>query len=496
MNRVTSMLLCTLSLAPVGCGDGGTAPIVPDAVRLPAVADTLAWGESARLRASYEVAGAAMPSDDALRWTSTEPQYFSIDSLTGEGQAHETFDLVVHTVGVIARSHGVADTTTVIVIPPITTLRLIVSSSVATGRSFAPVLRAQAGNAPFVKEYTPPPESGTPVLRSSNPDVIAVGADGRLTARAAGLAWVVATLRGVSDSMQVRVGTAYAIVLVPNSGGMTPSAVNDARQVAASQSSPGAGTYPAALFDGAAVVSLGTCDPRAMNNAGEVVCRDGRVFSNGSFRPAPSGQSNLSASGITESGSAFGRHSAGLTTEAILWDATGTVVPLPASSCCGFLRSTGKVNALGHGVGTTSELYSHPLLMRGSVGTALNAPGGRYADAFGINDADDVVGSSENQLGSGTAAIWRAADQWSGRLLGSRTVAATGIAEDGLVVGTGLDGAFVWRDDRYALLGDLVAGDGWFITAPTISRQGIIAAQGVHTSGKSGIVLITPTGAP
>jgi hypothetical protein len=487
----------TLSLA--GCSDSITEPIVPDAVVLPE-ADTVIWGERVTLTASYRVGGAVLPSDGGLRWRTTRPQFFSLDSLTGEGEAFETLgEPGVLPVLVIAESHGVADTMTVFVVPSIHRLVMTVSSAVAAGRTFRPVIQALDGIAH--RDFTPAPEMGTPVLRSSNPAVVSVGADLRLTALAAGEAWVVATLQGASDSTLVRVGPGYPISLIPQSGDeLSPVDVNDAGQAIATWSRGSSRVQY--LFDGGTREFI-NCDPRAINNAGTVVCGDGRVYASGALGPYPEGQV-LPSADISESGAVLGNRRLSaeggvVTNEAVLWDGS-TMTPLPGSRCCGPFTAVHAVNARGHAVGSANAPGERPLIIRGTTGQLLDALGPsweNWASPHAINDADDVVGSGPKVRAAGTALVWLAAEQWKGRYLGLRTQWASGISESGLVVGGSLDGAFVWRADRYALLQDLVAEDGWTIShAGAISRGGVILATGTHTSGKRGLVLITATRAP
>ena len=498
MRRVAAIPVVFAALFTTACGESITEPIVPDAVVVPE-ADTVIWGERVTLTASYRVGGGMIRSDAGLRWRTTRPQFFSLDSLTGEGEAFETIgEPGVLPVLVIAESHGVADTMTVFVVPSIHRLVMSVSSSVAVGRTFRPVIQALDGIAQ--RDFTPAPEMGTPVLRSSNPAVVSVETDLRLTARAAGEAWVVATLQGASDSTLVRVGPGYPISLIPQSTDEPfPVDVNDAGQAIAVWSR--GSSRAQYLFDGETRVSI-NCDPRAINNAGTVVCGDGRVYAGGTLGPYPEGKV-LPSADISESGVVLGNRrlsadAGGIVNEATLWDGS-TMTPLPGSRCCGPFTAVYAINARGHVVGSANAPGERPLIVRGTTGQLLDALGPsweNWASPHAINDADDVVGSGPKVRAAGTALVWLAAEQWKGRYLGLRTQWATGISESGLVVGQSLDGAFVWRADRYALLQDLVAEDGWTISSAAISRGGVIVARGVHASGKKGLVRITATRAP
>ena len=497
------LVLAAASLSIAACGEGITEPIVPDAVRLSAASDTLAWGETTTLTASYVVGGATLPSDGGLRWSSSAPDFFSIDSLTGRGEAFEA-GLSALPVLVIAESHGVADTMTVYVIPTIYKLQMTLSSAVALGRTFRPVIQALDG----VKQvdFTPSPEAGTPVLRSSSLTVVSVGTNGSLTAVGVGQAWVTATLQGASDSTHVRVGSGYPISLIPLSGDQfAPVDVNDAGQAIATHSF-GIRSRLSYLYDGDARISL-LCVPRAINNAGTVVCEDGRVYAGGVLGPYPNGQV-LASGDITDAGAVFGMRKVVLPPngaeryDPVVWN--GSVdTPLPPATCCGPLGSIAAANELGHVVGSSRNAPGGgALLLRGSEGRVLDLPRVDWGTfdspvALAINDLDDVVGMGPKIRAAGTAAVWLAAEQWKGRFLGLRTQWASGVSKEGLVVGKSLDGAFVWRADRYALLSDLVAEDGWTISSVrAISPGGVILAVGRHTSGKAGLVRITAIGAP
>jgi hypothetical protein len=451
MQRIIPVL-AAIMLTLTGCGGGITEPIVPDAVRLAAIADTLEWGETTTLTASYLVGGATVSSDGGLPWYTAEPQYFSIDSLTGRGEAFETFDLAAHPVRVIAESHGVADTTTVIIVPSLSALRMTLSNAVALGRTFRPAIQALDGVKQ--RDFTPPPEAGTPMLRSSNPAVVSVETDGRLIARSAGVAWVVATLQGVSDSTQVRVGPGYPISLVPASAGLTPMGVNDAGQaIALLELGSTRATY---FFDGDTKITLG-CFPRAINDAGAIACGDGRVYAGGTLGPLPAG-ATTAASDITEAGSVFGMRKVvqqpggAESLEPVVLNGA-SITPIGASTCCGPLGSLAAANELGHVVGSSRNAPDGgALLLRGSEGRVLDLPRVEWATpgdrpvGAAINDADDVVGSGPKMR---------------------------------------------------AALQDLVAEDGWTIRSGVrISRGGTILALGTHTSGKSGLIRITAREAP
>jgi hypothetical protein len=284
-----------------------------------------------------------------------------------------------------------------------------------------------------------------------------------------------------------------------------PVGINDAGQAIATYSF-GSGTRERYLYDGDTRISL-PCDPRAINRAGAVLCGDGRVYSGGTLGPYPNGQV-LPSADITDAGVVFGMRKVVVPpngaerSEPVTWDGA-TLTPLPPAPCCGPLGSMAAANELGHVVGSSANAPTGgALLLQGSEGRVLDLPRVDwvtfdYPVAFAINDADDVVGMGPKIRASGTAAVWLAAEQWKGRFLGLRTQYATGISKTGLVVGTSLDGAFVWRADRYALLSDLVAEDGWTITsAGAISPGGVILAVGRHTSGKKGLLRITANSAP
>jgi hypothetical protein len=126
----------------------------------------------------------------------------------------------------------------------------------------------------------------------------------------------------------------------------------------------------------------------------------------------------------------------------------------------------------------------------------LRALSGRWSRARDLNDSDDVVGSSENMTGAGTATLWRAANNWSPESPGYRATDAVGITESGQVAGNGRDGAYVSRDGRYTILADALADDSWTITKVVdVSHTRMIAAEAQNASGGKSIVLIDIGGA-
>ena len=88
--------------------------------------------------------------------------------------------------------------------------------------------------------------------------------------------------------------------------------------------------------------------------------------------------------------------------------------------------------------------------------------------------------------------IWLKSTGYQGQYLDARTSGASGISDADHVVGTGDDGAFIWRSGRYVVLSDVVAAGGWSFTGPPrISRKGTIAVYGTNVDGRKGIAVIT-----
>ncbi|CAN5914042.1 hypothetical protein BH11GEM2_BH11GEM2_11860 [soil metagenome] len=483
-----------LALVLAACDHGVTTPattpdFAPDALVLRRKADTIEVGDTLTLSAGYLVGARSVSADAAVRYRSLAPD-FLVDSLSGRGVAQDRLPYNPVPVTVVATGHGVADTATVLVLPRILRIGLFNSQVIALQHSIRPLVLVRAHYSIGDQWGSVWAAAGPVTLRSSNSAVVTVDAEGTLTSRATGTTWIVVSQRGHTDSTLVTVTAGYGSALLPGSDSVTVAGVNDGGQVAGYWPARGSVLRGLGISQGG-IVEYGDCQPAAINNAGQVACAYGATrYSSGVLEyRQPVGSR---ATGITEQGTIYGMGIGG-TWSPFLWTPQGeTTLP-------GFVSATGKVNSLGHGAATSgSGLYFQGLLTRATGVVGLGGTG-RYSAALGLNDADDVVGSSES-MGSGytLGILWRAANGWITQSLGVRTRRAVGISETGLVVGEGADGPFLWRGDRYALLSDVVAESGWIFTGtPAISRNGTIATYGIHaSSGRRGVLLIPPGGLP
>lgn len=400
---------------------------------------------------------------------------------------------------------------------PITQIALFMSSTVATGRTIAPVVGAYRDTIyASLRFFYPAADAGLPAFESSDPGVLHVNGDGTITAVASGSAYVKAALFGKRDSLLVSVIPGYSVALLPASDSAQLVDVNDAGDVAAYRYPTSAADFATSprgglLFTGGQRIDLGDCYPVAMNNAGQIACNTGFpgggnyttpgghithpalytggavTFPFGSGSDAPSG----TISGITESGHIYGRFDSAtpdpaLRSKTYVGGAGGIDYLAPP------VGSTGKINGLLHGAAVAGSacLYCAPLVVR-PEGPAVLQGLGRFGSASDINDSDNVIGWSEFlAMGGGGPVLWRKATQWTPETFNPRVGGLSAISESDEIVGMSADGAFLWAGGRVTTLADAIVEPGWTFARVTISRAGVIAASGVHPTHGRGIVLI------
>jgi hypothetical protein len=400
---------------------------------------------------------------------------------------------------------------------PITQIALFMSSTIATGRTIAPVVGAYRDTIfASLRFFYPGADAGLPAFESSDPGVLHVNGDGTITAVAAGSAYVKASLLGKRDSLLVSVIPGYSIALLPASDSVSLVDVNDAGEVAGYIYPTSAADFATSPRGGVRFtvgqrVDLGDCYPVAINNAGQIACNTGFpgggnystpgghithpaiytggaiTFPFGSGPDAPSG----TVTGITESGHIYGRFDSA-TPDPALRSRTYVGGAGGIDYLGQLVGSTGKINGLLHGVAVSGPacLYCAALVIR-PEGTAVLPGLGRFGSASDINDSDDVIGSSEFlSIGGAGPVLWRKANQWTPETFNPRVDGLSAISESDEIVGMGADGAFVWDAGRVTNLSDAVAEPGWTFSAVTISRAGVIAARGVHATHGRSIVVI------
>jgi hypothetical protein len=411
-------------------------------------------------------------------------------------------------VTVTATASGVSGSADVYVLPTFDSLVVTLSATLAAGRTVHPALALGGHQENAAYTYQELPELRSQVhLATSNPGIVSVESDGALRAVAGGHATMTATLIGETTVIPVDVIAGYTVQPVPGTDGFLAKGVNDAAAVIVSR--PGSSD---ALIEGGTLVDLGACSARDLNDAGQVACavhtpqnafvfRPG-LYSDGSLRMLFDSTYTGKATGVTESGAVFGQVAdSTYRSKPFIWTTNGVTYPTTVANT--WSGSTYAVNSANHGV-AVYEATSYPFssLLGGSSIVGLPHYGGRWSQARDVNDADDVVGSSERMKSptgdvGGQATIWRAANSWNPENPGYRADSASAISEAGLVVGNGRDGPWVWRAGRYTILNDALATSEWKLTSVAdISRSGIVAAQATNAAGAKGVVLIDLGSAP
>lgn len=483
MSRILSgawlAVSCTIAAALNGCDRGVAEPTV-DAIAIRQVADTVEVGQVDSLAVSLRAGATPVANIAGVRWASSNPDVFTVDSVTGVGVAKAVAN--PQTVTVTASYKALRAQLPVVVIPQVAGLRLLVSASIALGHTVTAVA-GLSGAEPF-GIYAEASSSWGVQFESANPGVIRVNADGTLTALALGTARVRVTLHGKRDSTDVTVMDGYPMNVL-SADLFAVADVNDNGEVL--------GTRPPAttLMRNSERIVLGICAPRGINNQSQVLCGSS-VYANGQATDVfGSGPFAGSATGINESGDVFGLLTSpdSLRNRAFVWrSGIITVLGPPADGVS--LMQTGRVNLADHGLAQSAFLYTYPMIMREAGYSFLAPPTGRYAYALDINDLENAVGSTENMRRSGFAVLWLKSQSFNGQVLGPRTIAATGISERDEVVGVAVDGAFVWKSGKYMTLSDVVSESGWTFETPAISRNGTVAAFGRNTDGRRGVVLV------
>ncbi|MFH0965218.1 MAG: hypothetical protein V2A58_14555 [Planctomycetota bacterium] len=187
-------------------------------------------------------------------------------------------------------------------------------------------------------------------------------------------------------------------------------------------------------------------------------------------------------------------------TRGVLWNGPSDAAPVMLPTLGGTMSEIRAVNSLGHAVGI-STATSVPLAFfwDGSTMTGLGTlPGGARSYAYGMNDSDVIVGSSE---GTGAGAVYWTYDgsSWTIHPLGGGW--ANDINNDGLIVGYNSTGKGTLWDSGVAIdLNTLIpAGSGWILGyAYGISDSGYIVGVGTLDGVQRGYLLapMAPVPAP
>jgi probable HAF family extracellular repeat protein len=191
----------------------------------------------------------------------------------------------------------------------------------------------------------------------------------------------------------------------------------------------------------------------------------------------------------------------------VMWE-KGKVRALPtvAGDPDGFVQG---VNDKGQAVGasgTCTNVQLHAILWQN--GTALPLPnlGRAGSDAYAINDHDQIVGFVQSPDGSTIfASLWHnGAVRNLGTLPGDFAAFATGINNQGQVVGSTFDSTFswshgfIWQDGVMTDLNTLIPADSnlFIIAASNINQSGQVSGMATVLSGpdkgKIHAILLTP----
>ena len=482
------------------CSSFLTERPVIDAIAIKQVADTLDSGQAVAFSASLRAGGVEVANDGALRWASSSPAVFSINSFTGAGQANDVS--APSTVTVTATLNALSATSSFVVFPKVPGVQILMSSSVAVGHAVTPTVLLNTlqlstfTGQPTGWAFTQPISGWGARFESLNPAILRVNSDGTLTAVAPGTSRVTVNVHGARDSVSVTVLPGYTPMFLPGTDGLSVVDVNDNGDVVAM-----AGLAQSTLIRAGQKIDLGSCAVQGINNRGQVLLERSwygppcptRVYDNGLFTEVfGTGPFQGRASGIDEAGAVFGMLTApdSLRGRAFLWR-SGTFDVFPNVGGMG-LASTGRVAGGGIGIGRIYVSLSPSTLpqilrLNGKTGF-LQGLGNRYDQTLAndINDAENVVGAVY-----GRARLWLKSDDYQGQFLDTGISTATGISEANDIVGGGPQGAFFWSGGRYVVVSDAVSEAGWsFSNSPVISRNGTIAVTGTNLDGRKGIVLV------
>jgi probable HAF family extracellular repeat protein len=300
-----------------------------------------------------------------------------------------------------------------------------------------------------------------------------------------------------------------------------PSAINNKGQVTGNDYS----NMPystAFLYSGATLTDLGTNGQVAsvgtgINNAGQVVgyttnssgVQQGFLYTNGTMvNLTPSSSSTSGASGINDKGQVAGAYtsSSGQVHAALFFNGTVTdlgTLPGGTGSSATAINASGQVVGDSTFAGTGLDhafLYSNGALQDlGTLGGANN-----FSSANAINAAGEVVGQSSTP-GGADAFLYKNGTMYDlGTLPGPQESSATGINDEGDIVGESLDkntqrfAAFLYADGTMYNLNDLLAnGQGYLVTQATgINNAGQIIAYATTPSGAQNAVLLLPSSIP
>lgn len=335
---------------------------------------------------------------------------------------------------------------------------------------------------------------------TSDPAILAV-ANGVVTFRSKGEAWIGVAYRELRDSVLMQVISPYTVrhfLAMPDTEQLRRLSLNDNGVAAVATSLLGPGLPPIArrfLWTSGQVVDL-PCTPLDINNRGQVLC-ESEIYDDGVLTPLTGAPGKAWA--FNDAGQV-----GGLTSDRIpvpfIWTGANSVQLLERCTVCGpfsvAINNHGDVAVQSISAGLT---HFHVHVGGQPTPTGIGYVYGINGSLNAIADSRIIAGSLERDrarpgrdggvwLPNGAGWKW----VWIPQRDGGRVSEALGAGGDGLVIG----GNYVWStvsQHGTTSIAHLLGDKNWTITtAIAINEKGQIAATAKNPSGQLGIALLDP----